>query len=811
MKISYQWLKEYLEFSPETEALGEELTAVGLEVEGIESYRSVPFSLKGVVTGEVKSCVKHPDADRLSLTKVDVGTGDWLDIVCGAPNVAAGQKVLVATVGTRLPDGKGGFFEIKEARIRGAASQGMICAEDELGLSDNHDGIMVLPDATPVGMDAESYLGVYEDTVLEIGLTPNRSDANSHIGVARDVVAFHRIHKGYSGKLVYPEVAPLPDPSGPCPVRVQIKNEAKCLRYSGLCLRNVVVKESPAWLRHRLAAIGQASINNVVDITNYVLWEFGQPLHAFDADKIAGQQVLVQTLPSKTPFRALDGKEYALHEEDLMICDGNGDPMCMAGVYGGLESGVTASTKRVFLESAVFAATGIRRSSQRHVLHTSAAKAFEKGIDPENSLRALQRAAFLLIAYADAEIDGGLEDHYPHPGERAQIEVSLSYLQKNSGAEISMDETVHILESLEMDVRTEGDTIKVSVPANKPDVQRPADILEEVLRMYGLDRVPMSGSIRFTLHPSEHPDREEAKSTLAGWLSAQGYHEIMCLSLSQSKYFRDYFGVSAEELVYIHNTSNTHLDAMRYNLLAGGLEAIAYNLNRRQSDLLLYEMGSAYCWKEGEAEEREQIVLWQTGRVLGENWLQKGVRSGFYSIKTVVDQLFRRLGLTDFQTDEAKATAFAYGIRYSRGNEALVTFGALDAGLCRQMDVKQEVYAAVMDWPAIWEAIRSLRIEVKEPSRFPEVRRDLSLIVRSSVTFAEIRSTAFQLESQWLREVSLFDVYEHEEHVGPGKKSYAISFTLQPEDHTLSEKELEEFLQRMISGMETKLHALIRR
>jgi phenylalanyl-tRNA synthetase beta chain len=811
MKISYNWLCEYVGFRPNISELSDQLTAVGLEVEGVETYRSVPFPLSGVVTGAVVECSKHPEADRLSLTKVDTGNGVILDIVCGAPNVAAGQKVLVATVGTKLPDGKGGSFEIKEARIRGAISQGMICAEDELGLSDNHDGIMVLPESTPLGLGAEEYLGVYEDTIFEIGLTPNRSDANSHIGVARDVVAFHKVHNAYDGKLIYPTITKRSSSQAPSPISISIVDSNKCLRYCGITLNNVTVKESPDWLKNRLHAIGQASINNVVDITNYVLWEMGQPLHAFDAEKIQGKAIKVQTLPAKTPFIALDGRTYLLDAEDLVICDGHDAPLCMAGVYGGQDSGVTASTTRVFLESALFAASNIRRTSQRHVLHTSAAKAFEKGVDPENTLQALWRAVDLLIEYADATVEGDWEDCYPRPIERAVIEIGHDFIAQRSGTALEINEAGAILTALEMDVEVIEDGIKVTVPSNKPDVQRPADLLEEVLRIYGLDNIPMSGAIRFTLQPAAHPDKEETKAKLADWLAARGYQEIMCLSLSQSKYFKEQFQVPSEELVFIHNTSNTHLDVMRHNMLAGGLEVLAYNINRRQTDLTLFEMGSSYSWKGSEAEEREQIILWQTGRVQGENWLQKGVRAGFYSLKSAVEQLLQRFAIYTYQTEETREGGFAYGLRYYRGDKTLVTFGALSANLCKAMDIKQEVFAAVFEWEACWAAIRTSRIEVKEPSKFPEVRRDLSMIVPSTLSFGEVKKAAFHLEKKWLKEVNLFDVYEHPEHVGPDKKSYAISFSLQSEEQTLSDKELDAFLQRMIDGLESRLGAQIRR
>jgi phenylalanyl-tRNA synthetase beta chain len=810
MKISYNWLREYTSLDPDPEELSALLTSTGLEVEGMEKYRNIPYSLKGVYTGHVISCEKHPDADRLSLTKVDIGQGEILDIVCGAPNVKAGQKVLVATVGTSLPDGKGGFFEIKEATIRGAISKGMICAEDELGLGTNHDGIMVLPDETAIGIAAETYFELYEDIVFEIGLTPNRADANSHIGVARDVIAYYNTHKSHAGKIHYPAIQYHSEASN-CPIEIAIHDVEKCLRYAGILLENIKVGESPTWIKNRLKAIGITPINNVVDITNYVLWEYGQPLHAFDAKTIQQQKINVTTLPAQTEFVALDGNKYALHQDDLIICDGAFNPLCIAGVYGGLNSGVTAGTTSVFLESAVFSASSIRRTSQRHQLQTSAAKAFEKGIDVDGVIVALERAVDLLIRYAGAIPSGGIRDIYPTSKVRIQIPITEAYIRDRSGADIGLDLSERILKALEMEVERDGSTLLVSVPGNKPDVTRPADLLEEILRIYGLDQVPLPGTIKYALQNNDFPDPYEVKETLASFLVSQGYLEMMNLSLNKSSVFAEHFGVSNDQLVYIHNTSNSHLNVMRHNLLAGGLETIAYNLNRKQTDLKLFESGFSYSWNKDEAKETEQIVLWQTGNVQAENWLQKQTRSSYYSIKTAVDQILNRMGIGSFQTSSHEEEIFSTSMRYYRGADTLVIFGVLNTGLTNAFDIKQEVYVAVFDWDMCWKSMAKNKIEIKEPSKYPEVRRDLALILNREIQFDDIKKVAFQVEKKWLKSVGLFDVYEDDELKSNGKKKYAVNFMLQSTDHTLTEQELDDFLNRMIMEMENKLNAVIKR
>jgi phenylalanyl-tRNA synthetase beta chain len=810
MKISYNWLREYTSLDVDPEELSALLTSTGLEVEGMEKYRNIPYSLNGVYTGHVVSCAKHPDADRLSLTKVDAGQGEILDIVCGAPNVQAGQKVLVATVGTSLPDGKGGFFEIKEATIRGAISKGMICAEDELGLGSNHDGIIVLPETTAIGISAETYFELYEDIVFEIGLTPNRADANSHIGVARDVIAYYNTHKSHSGKIQYPNIR-FHSEESTCPIDIEIHDSEKCPRYAGILLEKIKVGESPSWIKNRLKAIGLAPINNVVDITNYVLWEYGQPLHAFDAKTIQQQKINVTTLPAQTEFVALDGNKYSLHQEDLMICDEALNPLCIAGVYGGLNSGVTAETESVFLESAVFSASSVRRTSQRHQLQTSAARAFEKGVDVDGVISALQRAVDLLIQYAGAVPSGGIRDMYPTPKTRVQLSITEDYIRNRSGADIDIGQAERILKALEMEVQRDGTTLHVTVPGNKPDVTRPADLLEEILRIYGLDQVPLPGTIKYALQNNDFPDPYEVKETLASYLVSNGYLEMMNLSLNKSFVFTNHFGASEEQLVYIHNTSNTQLNVMRHNLLAGGLETIGYNLNRKQVDLKLFEYGFSYCWENGEAKEIEQIVLWQTGNVESENWLQKQTPTGYFSIKTVVDQLLSRMGIGSFQSTVHEDEIFSTSMRYHRGSENLAIFGVLNSKIAKAFDIKQDVCVAIFEWDACWKAMSNNRIEIKEPSKYPEVRRDLAMVLDKKIQFEEIKKVAYQVEKKWLKNIGLFDVYEDAELKANGKKSYAVSFTLQSADHTLTEQELDEFLNRMIQGMENKLDAVIRR
>ena len=812
MKISYKWLQDYVPNQLEVEQLSEILTATGLEVEGVEKYESIPGGLKGVVTGHVLTCEKHPDADKLSLTTVDVGSGVPLSIVCGAPNVAAGQKVLVATVGTELPDGKGGTFTIKSSKIRGAVSEGMICAEDELGLGDSHEGIMVLPDDTTIGLTAVEFLGAYEDHVIEIGLTPNRSDANGHIGVARDVAAVLQVHHHQQVALQYPDVSSFHSESGTAPIEVEIRNPEKCTRYAGVYIKNVRIAESPEWLKHRLQAIGQRPVNNIVDITNYILHEYGQPLHAFDADKINGHRVIVSTLAQDTPFITLDETERKLHQEDLIICDGALNPMCIGGVFGGLHSGVSPDTVNIFLESAHFTATSIRRTSTRHQLRTDAARCFEKGTDPNGCITALKRATLLIQEIAGGETVGPIVDVYPQPVDKADIKLSIEYFNRFTGLQLESDHIIQILHALEMEAHAVGETIHVKVPTNKPDVTRPADLIEEVLRIYGLDNVPVSDKFTYSVSTRQVPDKNEMKDVISEFLCARGFNEMMAMSITQSSYFEESMPVDTDKLVYINNTSNVQLDVMRPNLLISALEAVLFNYNRKQNRLRLFEFGSTYTHHAGAYEEVQSFSLVLSGDKDSVNWRHSQSRKfDFYDIKAEVHVLLERLGVESFQVSEVSDDRFGYGMQYNRGEAELVAFGKVQSKILKHMGIKQTVYAAIFNWDNLFKAIKKHKVIVSEISKYPEVSRDLALVLDKSVKYSEVEALARKTEKKLLRSTSLFDVYDNEEQLGIGKKSYAINFTLGADDRTLSDKDIDQLMAKLTKVYEEQLGAIIRK
>jgi len=812
MKISYNWLKEYIKTDLSPEKVAEILTATGLEVEGLELHESVPGGLKGVVSGEVLTCEKHPDADKLSVTTVDVGGASLLSIVCGAPNVKAGQKVLVATVGTDLPDGNDGTFTIKKTKIRGVASEGMICAEDELGIGDNHDGIMVLKPETPIGVPAEEILNLYKDYIFEIGLTPNRSDANGHLGVARDLAAVLQIHHSQQLSLTYPDLSPFEAAENKPPISVEVLDTDACPRYCGITLRNIQVGPSPKWLKDKLEAIGQRPINNVVDITNFILHTYGQPLHAFDAEKIEGQKVVVAKLPEGTSFTSLDEEKRTLSGEDLMICDSHKTPMCMAGVFGGLYSGVTVHTTSIFLESAHFSATGIRRTSTRHQLRTDAARCFEKGTDPNICMDALQYAVILLKELTGATVDGSIVDVYPNPIEQSVIEFSARFFNQHTGLNTTNVDITKILEALEMAVSISGDKLLVSVPTNKPDVTRPADLVEEILRIYGLDNVPTSDKFTFSAGILDRPDSNDLKNKVADFLSDRGFNEIMAMSITQSGYFQEAMPIDEKELVFINNTSNIQLDVMRPDLLISGLEAVAHNLNRRQTRLQLFEFGSSYRKTEEGYMETESLCVLLSGEHSEQNWRTgQPAKRDFYDIKGVVESVFQRLGLASWQSEELSDYRFSYGVRYFRGPIDIVTFGKVQGKIRKELGIKQDVYGAVFNWQSLFKAVRKNKIAVSEISKFPEVSRDLAIILDKTTNYADVEQVALKTEKKLLKAVRLFDVYENEAQIGAGKKSYAVNFSLSSPEKTLSDKDIDHVMEKLIQAFENQLSATIRK
>ncbi len=815
MTISLNWLKQYTDIRIDPVRIGEILTELGLELEGMEEVESIRGGLRGVVTGVVTECRKHPNADKLSLTKVDIGAGAELSIVCGAPNVASGQKVLVATVGATLyPLGSEEPLVLKKAKVRGEESEGMICAADELGLGEDHSGILVLPADTPIGLPAAGYFNVEKDVVYEIGLTPNRSDATNHIGVARDLAAALRINHAHPGTLRLPSVEDFTVHSRDLPIEVRVDNPDACPRYSGVCIQGVTIGESPNWLKKRLASIGIRAINNVVDITNFILHEMGQPLHAFDYDEIAGQMVVVRTLPEGAPFLSLDEVERKLSAEDLMICDGNHQGMCIGGVFGGIRSGVKEGTRNIFLESAHFSPKYIRRSSMRHNLRTEAAKVFEKGSDPNITVYALKRAAMLICDLAGGRIASDIIDIYPNPIRPAQVELRYDHISRLIGIDIPKSELYAILDALDMPRVVETtESFNVTVPTNKADVLREADVIEEILRVYGYNKVPVPTQIRTAATQAPKPDPYAVRNAVSDYLSAVGFHEMMALSLSESRYYRELLPAVADaELVYINNTSNVNLDIMRPTMLFSALEAAVHNQNRQQIDLKLYEFGKTYRIKGSSIVEQSHLSLLLTGIRAPETWLEKTPRpSDFYLLKTFCTNILERLGAGACQESPIDNPAFAYGLRFHRGERVLAELGKVAAPISKAMDIRGEVFYADIRWDALIDAVTKQKISYREVGKFPSVRRDLALVVENSVKFSDIAAIAGKTGKGLLKDLNLFDVYENEQVLGAGKKSCAVSFIFEDPARTLQDKDVEKVMDQLIREFESKLGASIRR
>lgn len=815
MEISLNWLRQYIDTLDLTaEAIGDILTSTGLEVEGMRTVESVPGGLKGLVIGQVVSCEKHPGADRLSVTRVDVGREEPLAIVCGAPNVAQGQKVVVATVGTELFPTDGDSFKIKKGKIRGEVSEGMICAEDEIGLGKGHDGIIVLGDDAQVGQSAKDYYQLETDVVYEIGLTPNRSDATNHLGVAYDLAAALKINHNYQGSVNAPTVDAFKVDNTDETVAVEVRNSEACPRYSGVVIKGLTIKESPDWLKNRLNAIDVRPINNVVDITNYVLHELGQPLHAFDLREVKGKQVIVQTLAADTKFLALDETERSLRAEDLMICDGEGTPMCIGGVFGGATSGVKDDTTAIFLESAHFDAEWIRRSSMSHNLRTDAAKVFEKGSDPNITVYALKRAILLMQELAGGQVASEIVDIYPSVKEAAQIDVRYSKINAVIGVDIAADKVHQILEAMGMRIlKSDADQFTVEVPTNKSDVLREVDIIEEVLRIYGFNNVPLPSQITTSLTLAPDPDPNHIRNVAGDLLAARGFYEMMALSLSESRYYEELDSFAADALVYVNNSSNVHLDIMRPSMLFSGLEAIKRNQNRQLFDLSLFEFGRTYL-KAGEAfEETNRLTIFMTGRRHPESWLADDKATlSYYTLKAQVQAVLNRLGIGRYQESKLEANEiFAYGSDYHRGPNSLVQFGKVSSARLNQMGIKGDVFYADFNWDNVFAALPKKRIAFESLNKFPTMRRDLALIVDNSVKFSDIVAIANKAGKKLLSDINLFDVYANEDQLGKGKKSYAVSFLFEDHTRTLKVKEVDKVMDKLIKSCEAQLSALIRR
>lgn len=815
MKISYNWLREYLPIELPIEELSDILTNIGLEVEGIETFQSVQGGLEGVLIGEVLTCRKHADADKLSVCTVDVGSEEELQIVCGAPNVAAGQKVAVATVGTSLySDGEA--FVIKKAKIRGELSFGMICAEDELGLGSSHDGILVLEESALSGTPAADYFKIETDTIFEIGLTPNRVDAASHLGVARDLAAYFSQTEKSSVHL--PSLEAFAPDNHQLNIDVSIEEEDGCKRYSGLNISGATVKESPDWLKNRLRSIGQTPINNVVDITNFVLHESGQPLHAFDAAKITGNKVVVKTMPEGSKFISLDGVERTLLDSDLMICNED-DGMCIAGVFGGITSGVTEETKDIFLEAACFDPVYIRKSAKHHMLSTDASFRFERGSDPNNTVWALKRAALLIKELAGGSIASDITDLYPEPVEDFQVEVLFSNIDRLIGNPIPPSTVKSIVKSLDMKVAVENEKgLLLHIPPYRVDVQREADVIEEVLRIYGFNRVEIGKGVQSTLSWSEKPDREKVMNMVSDMLSGNGFFEMKSNSLTRAAY-HDTEEKEDESAVRILNPLSQDLSHMRKNLLFGGLEAVGYNINRKNSDLKLYEFGYTYFLKPESREtdpklrfrEELRLGIYLSGKSTPGNWIQKASEASFPALKRWVESVLLKTGINPLSLDSqgGENEHFSESQVYSIGEKPLVEFGKVARGQLKAFDIKQDVYAAEFDWDLLLKAITKHRTLFKPLPRFQVVNRDFSLLLDRGVTFESLRKLALKTERKLLKRVELFDVYEGDK-IEKGKKSYALSFTLLSEDKTLTDKQIDKVMMNLARSFEKEFGAQVR-
>ncbi len=813
MKLALNWLKEYTDINLPPQKVGEILTDIGLEVEGEEEIESIPGGLAGLVVGQVKECGKHPNADKLSLTKVDVGGDELLQIVCGAPNVAAGQKVVVATVGTMLYPLGGDPFKIKKGKIRGEVSMGMLCAEDEIGLGADHDGIIVLPETVSVGTLVKEHYELESDYVYEIGLTPNRSDGTNQIGSAKDLAAALKINYGHSGEVRMPSVADFKVDNHDLPIDVTVENTASCPRYSGVSIAGVTIKESPNWLKARLVSIGVRPISNVVDITNFVLHELGQPLHAFDADKITGKKVIVKNLPAGTKFLSLDEVARKLIPTDLMICDGDSNGMCIAGVFGGLKSGVTDTTTNIFLEAAHFNAKTTRKTSFHHDLRTDAAKVFEKGSDPNITVYALKRAAQLIKELAGGKIASEIVDIYPTEIKRAEIKVAYKNVERLIGVAIPKAEIRAILEAMEMEFLEDGDThFVVAVPTNKADVTREADLIEEILRIYGFNKVPIPTQVKNSVVATKRPSPQELRNTLGDYLSANGFNEMMAVSLSKSSYSKEILPVPEADLVYVNNTSNVTLDVMRPTMLFSGLEAIVHNQNRRSADLKLFESGKTYKKTADGFKESQHLSLFLTGQKASESWHNtKQAATDFYTLKAYVSNVLARLGMTGFQEDSLKDDIFAVGYKYFRGQQVVAKFGKIQQKIAKAMGIKRDVYYADINFDALAKASKKHKIAYSELNKFPTVRRDLALVIDNSVSFNDIVRHARKTVKKSLKAINLFDVYTNEDQLGANKKSYAVSFVFEDPTKTLVDKFVDKEMNKLIQTFERNLNAQIRR
>ena len=820
MNISYNWLKEYVDFDLTPEEVAAALTSIGLETGSVEEVQTIKGGLEGLVIGEVLTCVEHPTSDHLHITTVNLGNGEPTQIVCGAPNVATGQKVVVATLGTKLYDGDE-CFTIKKSKIRGVESIGMICAEDEIGIGTSHDGIIVLPEQAVPGTLAKDYYNVKSDYVLEVDITPNRADACSHYGVARDLYAY-LIQNGKQATLKCPLVDAFAVENHDLDIKVTVENSEACPRYAGVTVKDVTVKESPEWLQNKLRLIGVRPINNVVDVTNYIVHAFGQPLHCFDADKIKGGEVIVKTLSEGTPFVTLDGVERKLNERDLMICNKE-EAMCIAGVFGGLDSGSTEATTNVFIESAYFHPTWVRKTARRHGLNTDASFRFERGIDPNITIYCLKLAAIMVKELAGGTISSEIKDVCVAPAQDFIVELAYEKVNSLVGKVIPVETIKSIVKSLEMKVTNEtAEGLTLAVPPYRVDVQRDCDVIEDILRIYGYNNVEIPSTLKSSLTTKGEEDKSnKLQNLIAEQLVGCGFNEILNNSLTRAAYYDGLESYPSNHLVMLMNPLSADLNSMRQTLLFGGLESIAHNANRKNADLKFFEFGNCYYFDADKKNPEKTLAtyaedyhlgLWVTGKKVSNSWIHADENSSVYELKAYVENILKRLGL-DLRnlvvgnlTDDIFAAALTV---HTRGGKRLATFGVVTKKLLKAFDIDNEVYYADLNWKELMRAIRSVKVSFKEISKFPAVKRDLALLLDKNIQFAEIEKIAYETEKKLLKEVELFDVYEGK-NLEAGKKSYAVSFLLQDEIQTLNDKMIDKIMSKLVKNLEDKLGAKLR-
>jgi len=820
MNISYNWLKEYVNFDLTPDEVAVALTSIGLETGDVEEVQSIKGGLEGLVIGEVLTCEPHPNSDHMHITTVNLGQGDPVQIVCGAANVAAGQKVVVATLGTKLYDGDE-CFTIKKSKLRGVESNGMICAEDEIGIGTSHEGIIVLPEDVVPGTLAKDYYNIKSDYVLEVDITPNRSDACSHYGVARDLYAW-LIQNGRQATLKRPSADAFKVDNHDMNIDIVVENTEACPRYAGVAIKNVTVKESPEWLQNKLRLIGVRPINNIVDITNYILHAYGQPMHCFDADKIKGGKIVVKTCPEGTKFVTLDEVERKLSDRDLMICNAE-EPMCIAGVFGGLDSGTTETTKDVFLESAYFHPTWVRKTARRHGLSTDSSFRFERGIDPNGTIYALKEAALLVKELAGGEIASEIKDNYPAPIADFPVELSYEYTNALIGKVIPAETIKSIVTSLEMKITGETpEGLSLLVPAYRVDVQRPCDVVEDILRIYGYNNVEIPTSVKSSLSVKGDVDKSvKLQNLVSEQLVGCGFNEIMNNSLTAATYYEGLETYKPENLVQLMNPLSNDLNVMRATLLFGGLESIQHNANRKNADLKFFEFGNCYHFN-AEKRNPEKVLaayseelhlgLWITGKRVSNSWAHPDENTSVYELKAYVLNIFRRLGVNFGGLVFGNLTDDIYSVAISvhtRGGKLLATFGVLHKKIQKAFDIDNEVYYADLNWKELMKAIKNNTVAYKEISKFPAVKRDLALLIDKKVQFAEIEKIAYETDKKLLKSVELFDVYEGK-NLEAGKKSYAVSFMLQDENATLNDKQIDKVMQKLIANLQNKLDAKLR-